>query len=149
MGLFRIFLAFPAMDALTKLFITFDRLNRFFWMIACFKGHNMWIWKQSSKKCIPFSRMLPFLKGYDAEYQKNSKFLVNSCFEKIFSGGSLCTRGAAGIWAVDLFSTTYLGVSDLLRSFLRVYGFVGFLLQRERGGLKIRKIVLRIMWTFP
>jgi hypothetical protein len=32
---------------------------------------------------------------------------MNYSFEKKFSGGSLCTRGAAGIWAVDLFSATY------------------------------------------
>ncbi len=30
-------------------------------------------------------------------------------FEKKFGGGSLCTGGVAGIWAVDLFSTTYFG----------------------------------------
>ncbi len=52
---------------------------------------------------------ITFLKGYDAGFPKNSKFSINSCFEKIFSVGSLCTRGAAGIWAVDLFSTTYFG----------------------------------------
>ncbi len=45
----------------------------------------------------------------DAGFPKNSKLSINSCFEKSFSGGSLCTRGAAGIWAVDLFSTTYFG----------------------------------------
>jgi hypothetical protein len=50
---------------------------------------------------------ITFLKGYDAGFLKNSKFSINSCFEKNFSGRSLCTRGAAGIWAVDLFSTTY------------------------------------------
>ncbi len=52
---------------------------------------------------------ITFLKGFDAGFQKNSKFSINSCFENILSGGSLCTRGAAGIWAVDLFSTTYFG----------------------------------------
>jgi hypothetical protein len=39
--LFRLFFAFPAIHALTKLFITFDDLNRFFRMIACFKGNDM------------------------------------------------------------------------------------------------------------
>jgi hypothetical protein len=48
-----------------------------------------------------------FLKGYDAGFPKKCKFSINSCFGKKFSGGSLCTRGTAGIWAVDLFSTTY------------------------------------------
>jgi hypothetical protein len=38
---FRIFFAFPAIHAFTKLVITFGGLNRFFLMIACFKGHNM------------------------------------------------------------------------------------------------------------
>jgi hypothetical protein len=38
---FRIFIAFPAIHAFTKLVITFDGLNRFFRMIACFKVHNM------------------------------------------------------------------------------------------------------------
>ncbi len=35
------FFAFPAIHAFTKLVITFDGLNWFFWIIACFKGHNM------------------------------------------------------------------------------------------------------------
>jgi hypothetical protein len=30
-------------------------------------------------------------------------------FEKKFGGGSLCTRGAAGIWAMHIFSSTYFG----------------------------------------
>jgi hypothetical protein len=30
-------------------------------------------------------------------------------FEKIFGGGSLCTGGAAGIWAMHIFSSTYFG----------------------------------------
>jgi hypothetical protein len=29
--------------------------------------------------------------------------------KKKFGGGSLCTRGAAGIWAMHIFSTTYFG----------------------------------------
>ncbi len=33
--------AFPAIHAFTKLVITFDGLNQFFRIIACFKGHNM------------------------------------------------------------------------------------------------------------
>jgi hypothetical protein len=40
-GQFGIFFAFPAIDGLTKFFITFDRLHRFSQMIACFKGHSM------------------------------------------------------------------------------------------------------------
>jgi hypothetical protein len=32
---------------------------------------------------------------------------MNLAFERNFSVGSLCTGGAAGIRAVDLFSTTY------------------------------------------
>ncbi len=35
--LFRIFFVFPAIHASTKLFITFDSLNRFYRMIAYFK----------------------------------------------------------------------------------------------------------------
>jgi hypothetical protein len=64
-----------------------------------------WLW--SFKLFV--GTYITFLKGYDAGFPKNSKFSINSCFEKIFNGGSLCTRGAAGIWAVDLFSTTYFG----------------------------------------
>ncbi len=30
-------------------------------------------------------------------------------FEKKIGGGSLCTRGAAGIWAMHIFSSTYFG----------------------------------------
>jgi hypothetical protein len=40
-GQFRIFFAFPAIHAFTKIAITFDRLHRFYRMIACFKGHSM------------------------------------------------------------------------------------------------------------
>jgi hypothetical protein len=40
-GLFCLFFAFPAIHALTKLFITFDRLNGLFRMIACYKGNDM------------------------------------------------------------------------------------------------------------
>jgi hypothetical protein len=39
-GLFCLFFAFPAKHAVTKLFITFDDLNRFFRMIACFEGND-------------------------------------------------------------------------------------------------------------
>jgi hypothetical protein len=39
--LFCLFFAFPSIHALTKLFITFDGLNRFFRMIACFKGNDI------------------------------------------------------------------------------------------------------------
>jgi hypothetical protein len=35
------FFAFPAIHAFTKLVITFDGLNRFFRIIACFKGHSI------------------------------------------------------------------------------------------------------------
>ncbi len=49
---------------------------------------------------------ITFLKGYDADYRINSKFWMNLWFEKNFSWGSLCTGGAAVIWAVDFFSTT-------------------------------------------
>ncbi len=53
--------------------------------------------------------ILLFWKDTMQAFQKNSKFSINSCFEKKFSGKSLCTRGAAGNWAVDLFSTIYFG----------------------------------------
>ncbi len=33
------FLAFPAIHAFTKIAITFDRLHRFYRMMACFKGN--------------------------------------------------------------------------------------------------------------
>ncbi len=39
--LFCLFFAYPAIHAVTKLFITFDGLNQFFRMIACFKGNDM------------------------------------------------------------------------------------------------------------
>jgi hypothetical protein len=38
---FRPFLAFPAIHAFTKIATTFDRLNRFYRMIACFKGKGV------------------------------------------------------------------------------------------------------------
>ncbi len=34
---------------------------------------------------------------------------MNFTFEKIFGGGSLCTGGAAGIWAMHIFSSSYFG----------------------------------------
>jgi hypothetical protein len=34
---------------------------------------------------------------------------MNFTFEKNFGGGSLCTGGAAGIWAMHIFSSTYFG----------------------------------------
>ncbi len=40
-GQFCSFFAFPAIHDFTKLVITFDGLNRFFQIIACFIGHNM------------------------------------------------------------------------------------------------------------
>ncbi len=42
-------------------------------------------------------------------FQKNSKLSINFWFKKKFSGGSLCTGDIAGIWAMDLFITTYFG----------------------------------------
>jgi hypothetical protein len=50
---------------------------------------------------------ITFLKGYDAGFPKNFKLSMNFHFEKKFGGGSLCTRGAAGIWAMQIFSSTY------------------------------------------
>jgi hypothetical protein len=35
--------------------------------------------------------------------------------KKKFSRGSLCTGGTAGIWAMDLFSTTYFGENIIFR----------------------------------
>jgi hypothetical protein len=52
---------------------------------------------------------ITFLKGYDAGFPKNSKLSINFGFEKKNSGGSLCTGGAAGIWPVVFFGTTYFG----------------------------------------
>jgi hypothetical protein len=40
-GQFGIFFAFPVIHAFTKIAITFDRLHRFYRVIACFKGHSM------------------------------------------------------------------------------------------------------------
>jgi hypothetical protein len=40
-GQFRTFFAFPAIHAFTKIAITFDRLHRFYRIIACFKGHSI------------------------------------------------------------------------------------------------------------
>jgi hypothetical protein len=48
-----------------------------------------------------------FLGGYDAGFPKNSKLSMNYNFEKKIGGGLLCTRGAAGIWAIHIFSSTY------------------------------------------
>jgi hypothetical protein len=50
---------------------------------------------------------ITFLKDYDAGFPKNSKHSMNFSFEKNFGGGSLCTRGAAGICAMHIFSSTY------------------------------------------
>ncbi len=52
---------------------------------------------------------ITFLKGYDAGFPKKIKLSRNFGFEKKISVGSLCTGGTAGIWAMDLFSTTYFG----------------------------------------
>jgi hypothetical protein len=35
-------------------------------------------------------------------------------FEEKFCGGSLCTRGAAGIWAMHIFSSTYFGEISII-----------------------------------
>jgi hypothetical protein len=50
---------------------------------------------------------ITFLKGYDADFPKISKLSRIYNFEKKIGGGSLCTRGAAGIWAMHIFSSTY------------------------------------------
>jgi hypothetical protein len=52
---------------------------------------------------------ITFLKGYDASFPKNFKLSMIYNFEKKFGGGLLCTRGAAGIWAMHIFSSTYFG----------------------------------------
>jgi hypothetical protein len=52
---------------------------------------------------------ITFLKGYDAGFPKNFTLSSNFGFEKKFSGGSLCTGGAARIWPVVLFGTPYFG----------------------------------------
>jgi hypothetical protein len=44
---FWLFFAFPAIHAFTKLVITFDGLNRFFRVIACFKAHSMSVYSAS------------------------------------------------------------------------------------------------------
>jgi hypothetical protein len=50
---------------------------------------------------------MTFLKGYDAGFPKNSKLSMNFPFEKNFGGAFAYMRGAAGIWAMHIFSTTY------------------------------------------
>jgi hypothetical protein len=40
-------------------------------------------------------------------FQKAPNFQSIFGLKKKNSGGSLCTGGTAGIWAMDLFSTTY------------------------------------------
>jgi hypothetical protein len=42
-------------------------------------------------------------------FQKKFTLSRNFGFEKKISGGSFCTGGAAGIWAVVFFGTTYFG----------------------------------------
>jgi hypothetical protein len=45
------------------------------------------------------------LKGYDAGFPKKLQIFYKCLlWKKKIRGGSLCTRGVAGIWAVDLFS---------------------------------------------
>ncbi len=73
------------------------------------KSKNGFSWITLKFQVICWDIYITVLKGYDAGFPKNSKFSINACFEKNFSGGSLCTKCAAGIWAVDLFSTTYFG----------------------------------------
>jgi hypothetical protein len=43
-------------------------------------------------------------------FQKTSHFQEILDLKKKFSGGSLCTGGAAAIWAVVFFGTTYFGI---------------------------------------
>jgi hypothetical protein len=40
-------------------------------------------------------------------FQKYPNFQEITTLKKKFGGGSLCTRGAPGIWAMHIFSTTY------------------------------------------
>jgi hypothetical protein len=61
---------------------------------------------RNSQNSSPY---ITFLKGYDAGFPKNSKLSINFGFEKKIRGGSLCTLGAAGIWPVVFFGTTYFG----------------------------------------
>jgi hypothetical protein len=69
-----------------------------------------WISSNNSEVSRYFLRhYITFLKGYDADFSKDSKLSINFWFEEKISGGSLCTGGTAGIWAMDLFSTTYFG----------------------------------------
>jgi hypothetical protein len=50
---------------------------------------------------------ITFLKGYDAGFPKNSKLSMNYNFEKKIGGALAYMRGAEGIWAMHIFSTTY------------------------------------------
>ncbi len=50
--LFCLFFAFPAIHALTKLFITFDGLDRFFRLIACVKGNDMSVQSEISHEFL-------------------------------------------------------------------------------------------------
>jgi hypothetical protein len=40
-------------------------------------------------------------------FQKTQNFQEILALKKKFGGGSLCTGGAAGIWAMHIFSSTY------------------------------------------
>jgi hypothetical protein len=82
-GQFRIFFAFPAIHAFTKLFITFDRLNEFFRMIACFKGHSMSVYSTFLEilnftllKIFKWSKLPKFLSEisheFPADFSENS-----------------------------------------------------------------------------
>ncbi len=55
----------------------------------------------------PAAQIQNFSLCYDTDFPKNTKFWVNFLFEKNFCGGLWFRGGAAGVLAMDLFSSTY------------------------------------------
>ncbi len=51
--------------------------------------------------------VLLFWKVTMPAFNKTPNFQWFTTLKKKFGGGSLCTRGAAGIWAMHIFSSTY------------------------------------------
>jgi hypothetical protein len=68
-GQFRIFFAFPAIHAFTKIAITFDKLNRFYRIIACFKGHSIGVYST-------FLEILNFTLLKNFRWSKFTKILM-------------------------------------------------------------------------
>ncbi len=71
--------------------------------------NSLWIYQITLKFQVICWDVYYFSERIRCRLQKTPNFQWILPLKKKFSGGSLCTRGVAGNWAVDLFSTTYFG----------------------------------------